>query len=473
MSLSSLMSAAQTAVDMSQAAASAAEDAMVAAKLAKVHAQAALAAAQLALELDQKVKKDKETSKPITKEEDTEISRIEKEGDGKVIVGKTDVEREDLSNKVCDNCHLKMSRCLDEKFLLKVTDRTPGIRLKTRGGSWPESKLGKTCIVEAGDNTNVFIKWITPTGQKTEIIEKYFLSTNGDYAFQFCCKNLDESDFTNNTNSCSNCKMPKSRCLNGKPVLMSTDSSVGRKVKACSCGSLWTSKLLNKKATILGENTSNKINIRWDHTNVKETHYLITRGTHNFEFDCSGSQPGEIITLKDLGISENESSKASSWASYFVHRLPFRKTEKEHWDHAIDGEKHRIKFCVSENILLTGLGFLVAKTIDRVTITVSHQLKGRHDHSPIITEPSFINVGSSKSTVVLKLRKPLPLSCDKIYLLTVTLHGGASIVGHGGEEFISVARAGDKADVLFKFENYKEDRTDTEKGVIEKMYFDI
>merc|ERR1712098_111317 len=52
MSLNSLLSAAQSAVEMSDAAASAAEDAMAAAKLASVHAKAALAAAQLAIQLE-------------------------------------------------------------------------------------------------------------------------------------------------------------------------------------------------------------------------------------------------------------------------------------------------------------------------------------------------------------------------------------------------------------------------------------
>ena len=380
------MAAAQTAVDMSQAAAYAAEDAIVAAKLAKVHAQAALAAAQLALELDQKVKKENET--------------------------------------------LEMSEIInDEKTIENVKNED----------------------LKEGQQKN---------------------------GYGNCGVNKDKTDSTNNTDdkykkSCLNCKMPKSSCLNGKPVLISTDSFVGRKVKACSCGSFRTSKLLNKKATILGENSSYKINVRWDHTNDKETHYLITSGKHNFEFDCNSSKPEKNTPPKDFDITGKKTSKTSAVASYFVHRLPFRKTEKEHWDHAVNGEKHRIKFCVSENILFTGLGFLVAKTIDRVTITVLHQLEGRHDHSPIITEPAFTNVGSSKSTVVLKLKKPLRLSCDKIYLLTVNLHGGASIVGHGGEEFISVARGGDKGDVLFKFENYKKDRTDSLKGVIEKMYFDI
>ena len=465
------MAAAQTALDMSQAAADAAEDAVVAAKLAKVHAQAALAAAQLALELDQKGKKENETFEmsEIINDENT-INNVINEDlkEGQEKNGRCGV------NKLCS--------LLDGKFLLKVTNKTPGMTLKTCGDSWSEAKLGKICVVEGEDQNDVLIRWITSSGEKVGVVEKYSLSTNGDYAFKFCCtcgdeeKNKGKTDSTNNIDeykkSCLNCKMPQSRCLNGRPVLISTDSFVGRAVKACSCGSFWTSALLNKKATILGENSSNKINVRWEHTNDKETHYLITRGTHNFEFDCNSSQ-GKIITPKDLGISGKETSKASAVASYFVHRLPFRKTAKEHWDHAADGEKHRIKFCTSENILFTGLGFLVAKTIDRITITVSHQLEGRHDHSPITTEPSFYNVISSNSTVILKLSKPLPLSCDRIYLLTVNLHGGASIVGHGGEEFISVARGGDKGDVLFKFENYKEDRTDSLKGVIEKMYFDM
>ena len=135
------------------------------------------------------------------------------------------------------------------------------------------------------------------------------------------------------------------------------------------------------------------------------------------------------------------------------------KTEKDFWNHDFQGEKHRIKFCASEDIILTGLGFLVTM--------------GRHDHSPLTTGEDFYNVRSSKSTVALKLQKPLSLSCDKIYLLSVNLHGGASIVGRGGAEFVGVDRGGDKPDVLFKFETYKEERTNVEKGVIEKIYFDL
>ena len=56
MSLSSLVSAVQTAVDMSDAAVSAATEALAAAKLAGLQAKAALAAAHLALEIDTNMK---------------------------------------------------------------------------------------------------------------------------------------------------------------------------------------------------------------------------------------------------------------------------------------------------------------------------------------------------------------------------------------------------------------------------------
>ena len=169
--------------------------------------------------------------------------------------------------------------------------------------------------------------------------------------------------------------------------------------------------------------------------------------------------------------NSNVSIDKKTSTSHFVHRLPLKRTEK------CLIHKHRLKFCASEDITLTGLGFLVAKNIDRVTITVSHRLEDRYN--PITAGEDFWNVSSSDSTVILRWRKPLPLTCDKIYLLSVTLHGGASIVGHGGEEFITVERGqrGEPGDlggnVLFKFEDFKQDKTTVEKGVIEKIFFHL
>ena len=386
--------------------------------------------------MDQKGEKEKETLNP-TQEAANNTSMID---DDKRISEVVDGENYDLKGgqNVCK--HKRLCRLVNGKFLMKVTEKMTGMRLVTCGDSWPESKLGKTCIVEGGEETNVLIKWITSDSEMVGDVESYSTSTN---QFKFYCKRgLCEP-------KCLNCKMPESRCLKGKSVLMSANSLVGRKVKAC--GNL-TSTHLNQRATILGENKNNEIMVLWDKTNDEETHSLITGGMHNFEFDCSAPD------------------------SCVLHRLPVRKIRKDDLlNHAASGETHRIKFSTSENILLTGLGFLVAKTIDRVYLIVSHQLQGCNDYVHYYAERPFEKVGSSESTVVLKLRKQLALRRDRIYLLTVDLHGGASIVGHGGKEFNSVVRGGDKEDVRFKFKKCKniKYRTDMEKGVIEKIFFHV
>ena len=273
---------------------------------------------------------------------------------------------------------------------------------------------------------------------------------------------------------CDNCRLHKSACLNGKFLLKVSERTRGMHFK--TTGRSWDDIILGRVCVVEdGDRFSAKI--RWvssdgNKIGAAETYPLSTNKDFAFKFCCDQESS---TTIKEFVSSNNVSidKKTKTSTSHFVHRLTLRRTEKECVIHNPLGDKHRIKFCASEDITLTGLGFLVAQKVDRVTITVGHQLKDRPDHSPITTGEDFWNVGSSSSTVILRLRKPLPLSCDKIYLLSVNLHGGASIVGHGGEEFISVARGGDKADVLFKFENYKEDRTDSLKGVIEKMYFDM
>ena len=65
------------------------------------------------------------------------------------------------------------------------------------------------------------------------------------------------------------------------------------------------------------------------------------------------------------------------------------------------------------------------------------------------------------------------------------MHGGASYVGTGGEEFVTVNSCasregeGEVEEVLFKFEDYKhktdraQQTTDVEKGLVEKIYFEL
>ena len=199
MSLSSLVAAAQTAVEMSEAAAAAAEDAMHAAKLAGVHAQAALAAAKLAVELEQNVKKEKdekstsvdleiassaEIKDEIEKNSETKLRTEEKyeEGNGTKTEKKSEKQSLKKSGKVvCDNCKLHTSQCLNGRFLLKVTDRTKGMKMKTHGGSWDGSRLGNMCIVRGGDMYHAKIQWISSDGEKKEELSSPIVCAHEGY----------------------------------------------------------------------------------------------------------------------------------------------------------------------------------------------------------------------------------------------------------------------------------------------------
>ena len=201
MSLSSLVAAAQTAVEMSQAAAAAAEDAMVAAKLAGVHAQVALAAAKLALVLDQKSKLEKEENLNSPRQpaqiQLTELEEIAAEyrslggnTEGRENVSKfrkTDEDGNRKKKQYCENCRLHKAACLNGKFLFKVSERTTGMHFKTTGRSWDDIILGRVCVVEDGDKFSAKIRWVSSDGNKTGAVETYPLSTNKDFAFKSCC----------------------------------------------------------------------------------------------------------------------------------------------------------------------------------------------------------------------------------------------------------------------------------------------
>ena len=539
MSLSSLVAAAQTALEMSEAAAEAAEDAMHAAKLAGVHAQAALAAAKLALELDQKIRTAEKTNSEAEKRKhlsgEDEIERVlnrelipdrkvEGEADTQDAI-KMEGTHEHLNstffsnsnrkenffceeesslfanrNHCCKNCNLHYP-CLNGKFLLHVKEKTRGMKVKTCGSSWPETMLGRVGAVEGGDKFKVKIRWISSNNETFPIIANYnYYNIRGEegrkeYAFIFFCddeekkhveqlKKVEKVDGPTSSLKkwCLNCKLRKSKCLNEKFLLTVLPASIGMNVKAC--GSFWSSNLLNKKATILegiGALSGSKVKIRWLQSGEEETHFLMTNGKYKFMFDCN-SEPGMQLSLSDVSdISSDElriRNPTQTKKFYTVNRLPYRKIETESWAHHSKGEKHRIRFCASENIDFLGVGLLVCEDIERVTVTLLHQLEQREDHSVLATG-EFHNVKKSCSTVTLKLTKPLSLSCDRIYLLVVNLFGGASIVGHGGEEFITVERGqrGEPGDlggnVLFKFEDFKQDKTTVEKGVIEKIFFHL
>ena len=167
----------------------------------------------------------------------------------------------------------------------------------------------------------------------------------------------------------------------------------------------------------------------------------------------------------------------------FAHRLPSKEGGRA-WQHSPEGEKHRMRFCASENISVMGIGLLVKSPIKRLTFNLC-QLSGQNNDHSVIFKQDFDNVNaSSVSSIVLKLRHGVQLSCDRIYLLVLTLHGGASYVGCGGEEFVTVNTGGrqqgeELEEVLFKFEDYKhktdraQQATDVERGLVEKIYFEL
>ena len=204
---------------------------------------------------------------------------------------------------------------------------------------------------------------------------------------------------------------------------------------------------------------------------------------------CLKSKPhhlyGKVVDVRPASSqyprdSCQEGNFSDRWLC--AHRLPLLE-EGRVWRHDQTGEKHRLRFCASENITLTGIGLLVKSTIKWVTFNLCQETDRPSNDHRVIFKQDFDNVHSSSvSSIVLKLRHGVQLSCDRIYLLVLTLYGGASYVGEGGEEFVAVAGGKEEEgghEVLFKFESYQhrtdkpDQATDVERGLVEKIYFQI
>ena len=287
--------------------------------------------------------------------------------------------------------------------------------------------------------------------------------------FQFWCrdeeeaKKLDDSPAPAEPKRCGNCKLVKSRCLNGLFLLKVIDESIGMRVRASGT---WCPDILGKSGIIVG-GSMKKVKIQWmSESGKSETYLLEEEGVYRFKFDCNPS--GAVTTA---------ATAAAPW--FFAHRLPHRRHEAESWQHGPQGEKHRIMFCASRDLNLTGLGLLVARTIDRVTLNVSQKCDHNDGHRVIYAQEFYeVQPPRSGAHFKLSLRQSVALSCDRIYLVVVTMYGGASVPGYGGEEFVTVD-CGEEGEVLFKFDDYKHrtDRdnraTNVEEGIIDKIYFDL
>ena len=236
MSDAAAASAVQTAVDMSDAAADAAAEALAAAKLAGLQAKVALAAVHVALEIDANIKSDRvnnndgnvPTANIETKPRpDLKIININgvdstvEEGENTIFNSDEDAddallastaahspEPSDLKSvsrknkrvrirkeRYCENCHLDSRyACLHGKHLLKVLEKSKGMKMKACGKFWPPEKLGKIGEVVGGDNHSVQIMWdgTSARGDSGHVVS-YSLLVRGEYVFKFWCQESSEA----------------------------------------------------------------------------------------------------------------------------------------------------------------------------------------------------------------------------------------------------------------------------------------
>ena len=203
--------------------------------------------------------------------------------------------------------------------------------------------------------------------------------------------------------------------------------------------------------------------IRWDASNKSASYTLQSRGDFKFEFICSeGVKVKEESAVSDIYFLE------SNLQGLEVLRLP--KMSPRVWYHSSSGEKHRLRVCASDNLYLLGVGLRIKEDVSRINVSISL-------NNTRLLYQSFEHVPKSHSIRALHLENNVFMECDKIYSIVVTMFGGASYVGSGGEEFIEVSDGG--TDILFKFDddphqdNVTNQTTNIAEGLIEKLYFDI
>ena len=613
MSLSSLVSATESAVRLSEAAVAAAEEATSAARLASIHATSALAATRLALDLERKREsllslsahssldhnlpamnqeeynhQEELTSsecRSSTPEEEyseacgarpnkLDIEKAEKSEDDEHERRMMEVENNENERKFCPNCKRFIWNCRDSKFVREVTTKTIGVKVK-------KGSYGKVGRVVGGDAIGIAIRW-----NKNDNPVSYDLVQNNRHIFRFFCENEHEpSQIDDDDDDDESVESNVGEYDDKKLFVGSLDYSVthdnlkeyferfGRVTDwvvmknqynkfakgygfvtfqksemAQQCLDIQPHILkgkvldLKRAAPRVKHQHPSKLNTRSSGESSFEKNKLFITGldstvtnedlkeyfgkfgklsdwvvmmTYNHQSKCYGfvtfESPrsmeicmnskfphylkGKLFnvkqsrryTSKDSSQEDRNFNFPQNWL--FAHRL-LNKDGGEVWQHTHNygGEKHRMRFCTSENITMTGIGLLVHSTIARISFNICQKVRGDHDHDHnVIFQQIFDNVNaSSVCSILLKMKYGVQLSCDNIYLLVLTVHGGASYVGYGGEEFVEVKVGGgeqgedSKDDVLFKFEEYKHqsaqffhETTDVEKGLVEKIYFEM
>ena len=203
--------------------------------------------------------------------------------------------------------------------------------------------------------------------------------------------------------------------------------------------------------------------VRWDASNKSASYTLQSRGDFKFELVCSnGVKVKEEIAVDDIYYLE------SNLQGLEVVRLP--QMSSKVWYHTASGEKHRLRVCASDHLYLLGVGLRIKEDVSRVNVTI------RLNDTRLLYQ-SYEHVPKSHFIRALHFDNNVFMECDQIYSIVVTMFGGASYVGSGGEEFIEVGDGG--THIFFKFDDdpHQDDvvnqTTIITEGLIEKLYFDI
>ena len=273
MSLSSLVSAVQTAVDMSDAAVSAAAEALAASKLAGLQAKAALAAVHLALEIDTNMKNVGGNNNDGTVP-NANIETKPAPADLKIIIGNGGVE--EGQNKMVEEIPFSDEEAGDPS-LASIDNFTEDMKLVN-------GQMVKGYEVE--DN------YPTPAATSSESSVKSVAHKKG----------------TKWRSQCENCHLDsRYPCLHGRNLFKVLPKTKGMKVKAC--GRWWSPDKLGKIGEVVGGD-HRSVQIMWDRVPARGdsgyvvSYSLLAKGEYIFKFWCQDTS--EVLSARGQGIRQGQ-----------------------------------------------------------------------------------------------------------------------------------------------------------------------
>ena len=234
-----------------------------------------------------------------------------------VVKTNTHLNRSESSKKkYCENCMLHKSCCLHGKYVLKVNEKTVGMKVKTCGSFWSSDMIGKIGLVVGGDFENAKITWNQHL--KDAEVWTFFLKSHGTNNFKFWCREenapikaskkadkevqaIQEESKTaslklplknkaqrkpsaepesstiandkvsiktrnesgNEQKTCPNCNLQGSACLHRRFLKNVGRITVDQCMKVKACGSSWPADQLGRVGQVAGGGATS-VNIRWN-----------------------------------------------------------------------------------------------------------------------------------------------------------------------------------------------------------------